>query len=455
MKFVINHGDESLTSHSGLALVGVLLNKTRLAKRLADILIEKKSRPEIFHEQIVKSMIGLLCLGKPDFGAIEPFREDEFFRRSLGLDQVPSEATLRQRLNAVEGQFDTILKEESAAMIKRHAPRLTPCYRNYVPLDIDVSPFDNSGTKKEGISFTYKKVVGYAPIFAYLGVEGYLINAELREGKQHCQNGTPAFLRETIELAKKVTKNPILIRLDSGNDSIENIAEFIKGKVHWLVKRNLRKESVDDWLYIAQRTGKVEIPRRGKKVYYGDLEVSKEGFEDRLFRQVFKVTVRETDREGQALLIPDVEVETYDTSLKASPETIIELYHAHGTSEQFHSEIKTDMDLERLPSGKFSTNALIILLGLVAYNCLRLIGQETLREEGVPAEELAPIRKEVSRRRLRSVIQDLIYMASRLTWHARRWGLLFGRQNPWFPTWKRIYERFTATSCMAISPCHK
>jgi hypothetical protein len=28
--------------------------------------------------------LGLLCLGKPDFEAIEAFREDEFLRRALG-----------------------------------------------------------------------------------------------------------------------------------------------------------------------------------------------------------------------------------------------------------------------------------------------------------------------------------------------------------------------------------
>ena len=57
-------------------------------------------------------------------------------------------------------------------------------------------------------------------------------------------------------------------------------------------------------------------------------------------------------------------------------------YHAHGECEQFHSEIKTDMDLERLPSGKFATNALILELGMVAYNILRMIGQGTSSETG-------------------------------------------------------------------------
>ncbi len=38
---------------------------------------------------------------------------------------------------------------------------------------------------------------------------------------------------------------------------------------------------------------------------------------------------------------------------------MLRLYEDHGTSEQFHAEIKSDMDLERLLSGKFATKALI------------------------------------------------------------------------------------------------
>lgn len=442
MKFDIKQGDESLTSHSGLALVGMLLNNINLQKSLDAVYIQKHPRPEISHGQVVKSMVALLCLGKPDFEAIEAFRHDDFFRRALDLDRVSSGVTLRQRFDAAQGAFDRILKEKSAEMIKRHAPHLTACYKNYVPLDIDVSPFDNSGTQKEGVSCTYKLSVGYAPILAYLGEEGYLLNVELREGKQHCQKNTPEFLRETIQLAKQITSAPLLVRLDSGNDSMENIEVCLDEGVDWLIKRNLRQESVDLWLTIAKNGGNAEIPRPGKTVYFGDIEVEKEGLEQ-LVRQVYKVTVRESDTEGQTLLIPEVEVETYDTSLNASPQKIVELYHAHGTSEQFHSEVKSDLNLERLPSGKFSTNALILLLGMLAYNCLRLMGQESLREEGIQPEEQAPIRKEVFRRRLRSVMQDLIYMASRVVWHARRWGLSFGRCNPWYLVWKRIYEGFT------------
>ena len=48
-------------------------------------------------------------------------------------------------------------------------------------------------------------------------------------------------------------------------------------------------------------------------------------------------------------------------------------------------EVKTDMDPERLPSGKFATNALILELGMIAYNILRMIGQGTM-EDGLIKE---------------------------------------------------------------------
>ena len=122
---------------------------------------------------------------------------------------------------------------------------------------------------------------------------------------------------------------------------------------------------------------------------------------------------------------------------------MIGLYHAHGTSEQYQSEIKTDMDLERLPSGKFATNALMLSLGLVAYNLLRLSGQTALTEnDNLPPEAKMPVSKPVFRRRLRSVIQDLMYFAARLTKHSNRWGLSLWRSNPWRSIWESVYERF-------------
>jgi hypothetical protein len=165
-----------------------------------------------------------------------------------------------------------------------------------------------------------------------------------------------------------------------------------------------------------------------------------DGFADAL-RIVFEVTER-TMKNGQWMLVPEVEVDTYWTSLGDDPYQVILLYHDHGTCEQFHSEIKTDMDLERLPSERFSTNSDIMVLALMSYNLLRLCGQESLREDNGNLENRAPHRKKAQRRRLRTVMQDLIYMASRISFHARRLYLSFGRCNPWAVVWRNLYRGF-------------
>lgn len=110
-------------------------------------------------------------------------------------------------------------------------------------VDLDVSPFDNSKTKKEGISWTYKKFDGYAPIFAYVGEEGYLTNLELRPGSDHCQKGTETFLRRTLRYARLMSKATFLVRMDSGNDSLGNIKVCRQEKAHYIIKRNLRWET--------------------------------------------------------------------------------------------------------------------------------------------------------------------------------------------------------------------
>ncbi len=121
--------------------------------------------------------------------------------------------------------------------------------------------------------------------------------------------------------------------------------------------------------------------------------------------------------------------------LDHEPSIIVEQYHRHGTSEQYHSEIKTDMGLERFPSGKFATNQLVLHCALLAYNCLRLIGQTANESSAIP------LRKTVQRRRLKTVIQNLIHMASRLIYHARRYKLSFSKWSPWFGSFRYVYRK--------------
>jgi hypothetical protein len=56
-------------------------------------------------------------------------------------------------------------------------------------------------------------------------------------------------------------------------------------------------------------------------------------------------------------LVPEIELKGWWMSLWQPCEVIIALYADQATSEQLNSELKTDLDSERLPAGKFATNA--------------------------------------------------------------------------------------------------
>ena len=399
---IVEFTNERIIPASGLAVVGALLGKSGFIKKLNRMdITSNRSQHQIKNGDIVLTYLGMLCMGKPYFEAVHEMDDDKDFYK-------------------------------------------TAFANGLVPVDIDVTPMDNSKSKKEGVSRTYKGFDGYAPMMAYIGTEGYAINFELREGKQHCQKGTVEFLQETIKLCHKLTDKPLLIRLDSGNDSIDNVAVLMDTGCFFIIKRNLRRESTDDWFEMAkQYCQNVNSPRDGKTVYIGSdwkTVTSKQFNKEFTLRTGYEITERTIDKYGQFNLVPDVEVETWWTNLGDPDEEIIRLYHAHGECEQFHSEVKTDMDLERLPSGKFATNALVLELGMIAYNILRMIGQGTIGGR-------APCQKRnVKRRRLRTVISNLIMLAGHVTMHARQLIIGLGKSNVWRHIFSDICQKYAVTN---------
>ena len=443
---VVEYTNERIIPASGLAVVGAILGKSDFTKRLNRMDITKnRSQHQIKNGDIILTYIGMLCMGKPYFEAVHEMDDDkDFYQAALGITRsIPSEETLRQRMDDIGDSLRNQILDENIQMLLANKIQPSALSNGFVPVDIDVTPMDNSKSGKGGVSRTYKGYDGYAPMMAYIGTEGYAINFELREGKQHCQNGTVEFLRETIKLCKKLTDKPLLIRLDSGNDSIDNVAVLINEGCYFIIKRNLRRESKAEWFNMAKQYCKnITTPREGKTVYIGSdwkTVTSKQFKQEFTLRAGYEITERTIDKHGQFLLPADIDVETWWTNLGETDQEIIRLYHAHGECEQYHSEIKTDMDVERLPSGKFATNALVLELTIIAYNILRMIGQGTIGGR-------APRQKRnVKRRRIRTVISNLIMMASHITTHARQLIMGLGKSN----VWRHIFADYCEKSILA------
>lgn len=441
----------NLTSYSGLALIGQCCEAAQV-----DIVIDPRLPVSqgMKTSDMVKTMTGLLSLGKSDFEAVEPFRTDRFFKEALGLSKVPSSAWMRQRLDVKAEDIRDLSDELSVRLLERTEAPITP-YKGYVRFEIDTFVMNNSDTKKEDIGRTYQGVDGYCPIAGYLGNEGWNAGLELRAGTHHSALETEYFYERTFPQVKRLTKavQAVLMVEDSGFDSArllfakaaERDAWALEGRVfEFLCKWNPRKQDKAAWVAQAEAAGTFKEVRPGKRVALLDLQVERAWRkEKRTFRLIVEVTERTIDKKGQHLLVPQVELQGWWTSLALPATEVIEHYRYHGTHEQFHSEIKTDLDLERLPSGKFATNDAILGLGAFAYNCLRLIGQLGL------TGELSPIRHPAKRRRIKTVLQEVMYRAAKFVEHARRLVLDFGRG---VAAHVKVFTTVQARLCAVASP---
>lgn len=398
---------------------------------------------------IIKSYVGLLCLGQSDFDAITNRRADPAYCKLLQMVRVPSSEWLRQRMEqlAERGVSDP-LAERSVRLLKAvRAPisQESGAAEGYVCLDLDTFVMDNSNSRKEGVSRTYQKVDGYTPIAAYLGNEGWCLGLELRPGKQHSVKDSEAFLTRVVSRARALTAEPILVRQDSGFCSQSYLWTLRQQRaqaaeegcrIDHIVKWNPRSEGKDKALWSLLAEGRWREVREGKRealwVEHVECQHGEHSWEE---RRIIRLTERTSDRHGQLLLEPEYTLEGWWTSLEKAPEQIIECYKAHGTHEQFHSEIKSDLDLERLPSGKFAVNDLVMRLAMLAYNCLRLLGQ--LGMTGT----LSPVRHPAKRRRLKTVLQEFMYRAAQLIRTARRWILDVGGGFQGFEAFRHVQTR--------------
>lgn len=367
--FLIKKLPYDLSSHAGLAFIGKYLRRINV-----NALIDPKFpvRSGIANSEVLKSYLALLCLGKSDFDAIEGFRDNAFFKRALGLGSVPSSPTLRQRMDAHAPSWFELAPQMNQALL---ASRINgqpidfgalAC--GYTPVDLDTFAMDNGGTQKELVGRTYAGIDGYCPLVVYLGSLGYCLELALRPGVQHSAAESAYNFERALPMAASLVSTPLLVRADSGFCSLKLMQEItaqanaLEREISFIIKWNPRRAPVESiaagkaadagTVWTSERAGKREC------LWQEALTLECVASLASPARRVYRLTERSIDKHGNALLLPEYTLEGWTTTLpeKFSAAQVIELYCDHATHEQFHSEFKTDMDLERLPSGKFDTN---------------------------------------------------------------------------------------------------
>ena len=429
--------------HAGLALIREMARISGLDGVAQKFSQEKQ--PQITNDELLRALCGLLCQGKTDFDHIKEFKDDDFFQACLDLNRTPSAEILRQRFQklSLHTRFASKLPECSINLWRSMGMQPEYIQRDehrWVRMDIDAVIFDNSDTQKEGAEYTYTNEFGFNPLFAHLG-GGWMVNAQLRPGSAHSlASGTRQFIFDSLDYGKHLVQDPLLLVMDSGFDSRDVVTSLAQTeRVDFIVKHNLRRESEESWIQAAKEQGGspevVTTRTKRQNVYRGSISTSLSGL-DSPVRQVFEIK-EITHRKGQKLLIPEIKVFAVWTSLNLPVQDVLKLYRARGTSEQYHAEFKSEMDMQRFPSGKFQVNNAFLLMGMLVYNMLKAIGQDLVLAKAMGL-------KKATRRRLKTVMRSIIFMCGKITRHARNIRLHLGCPTPWFRIFQGLFRRLKA-----------
>ncbi len=433
-----------LTPVAGLALV--VNHLKTLAPMLARVDAALPVRCGASNSDILRSYLGLPVPGKSDFEAIENHRGEEFYKQALGILLLPSSPTLRQRMDAQAHALSPHVLPMIETLLTRRSPDfgVLPC--GWLPVDIDTFAMvqRRHGQGRGGPHLRRRGRVLPGAVAA----PGPAALCQGHAGQPAARDpagATPERGRAEGAAAGTAGLGVRLRRADGQHRGAERAGRATGGLAHQVenprsTDRAELAAQIDAGLPDGQHGAvRWEHPRHGKRVALWEQPTRIEGA-GRPVRRVLRLIERTISAAGQHLIVPEYELDGWTTTLptRLVPQQIIDLYADHGTHEQFHAEFKTDLDLTRLPSGKFATNALVCELAALAMNILRLMGQQGLLGPD------APVRHSAKRRRIKTVMQELIYRAGRLIEHGRQLILGLGANDRAGIVFKRLHAQLAA-----------
>ena len=461
MNYVFEKTNENIGCFAGLPTIFKSVNSLNLEDKFNDVSIRST---RINYYEIVKAQIVKTCLSLSDYVDINTLNDDSIYRSEMG--RIFSPETLRQKLDSLSRQTDILDTIDNINFEFLKKVKFQKEYYNgrwYIPMDCDVTPFINPDVKKEGISRTYKRQDGYAPMMIYLG--GYALCFELREGKQHSEKGTVELFEKLFEKMDELNLDysKILVRVDCAHDDKELINLLIKKGVKFIIKANKRgKDYLDECKYMKKNYTPIIEKNGDKKYRHVEVNPNRKGVDSTSIYAVYELTEKLKGEEDSVLSFFSVDpnseyyckepwidynLDIYYTNFnmdylnKLNNDKIsklcIEAYHDHATSEQYHSEVKTDMDMELLPSKYFSTNELILRISEISYNILRKISYMVVE---IDTKIKRNKKKRIKRIRFKSVINWFLRIPCRIVSHAKKMIIRIKNSYSYFNTFIEIFN---------------
>lgn len=365
--------EQHLTSFSGLVVIQQLFVHLDLKERLRGCFRHLNGTPIFGHMSVVLLLIVHALLGYRELRHVRYYNDDPLVKRVLGLVWLPDVGTISRTLARADEESVKRLRKLLSDLVLM---RLLALGVGRVTLDFDGSVIGTSRyAEGTAVGFNRKKKGqrSYYPLFCTIAQTGQVFDVLHRSGNVHDSNGAKEFISQCISRVRAVLPGvTIEVRMDSAffSDAIvqmlqnEGVEYTISVPFERLRELKQRIEARRRWYHLNRECAYFELawrpkswPRCGRFILVRT-EVRKQHKEP---VQLDLFTPYEYGYEFKVIL----------TNKRISARKALMFHQGRGSQESIFGELKSDNQLDYVPTRTWVGNQIYLLSVLFAHNLSR------------------------------------------------------------------------------------
>lgn len=365
--------DQRLTSFSGCVLIQELFRRLRLRCRLCECFEHRSERLMVGFPSVVLILIVHLMLGFRRLRDIERYRDDPVVLRALGLRRMPNVSTVCRtlcRADAVSVRNVRLLSREYVLS------RLEKERLSRVTMDFDGSVI-STGRFAEGTAVGYnnkrKGERSYYPLLCTVAQTAQVLDVFHRAGNVHDSHNAIDFMRGCIEAVRSRLPSAIL---ESRKDS----AFFSDKIVEFLDSQGVLFSISVPFERFAQLKSMIESRQRWKQLDsqwdYFESDWAPKCWQHRYRFLFLRHRVKKQTKEPVQLELFRPHEQGYEfkiivTNKRGKAKQILLYHNGRASQENLFSELKSQCNLDYVPTRRLSANQLYFLSAVFAHNIYR------------------------------------------------------------------------------------
>lgn len=367
----IRYEDQQLTSFAGVVILQKLMAGVRLKERLRACTRHVKRGGAYGSATVLLLLISHVMLGWRRLRDLDFYRDDPLVARFLGLRQLPNVSTVSRALR----RFDSKVVDRLRALLRELVmARVLLSNLRRLTVDFDGSVLSTKSRSSEGTAIGYnakaKGCRSYYPLYATVAQTGQVFDVHHRPGNVHDSNGAHEFMRSCFESLRESGFDGVVeARIDGAHFSdatfklMDDLGVQFSVSVPFLRFADLKSRVEtrrrwhridDDWSFFELKWKPKKWPASVRCVVYRHrLAVPRKG---PIQLDLFEPIERE------------YEYKVVGTNRNISAARLLRFHNGRGAQEGIFAELKSQQNLDYIPTRRLVGNQVWGLCTLFAHN---------------------------------------------------------------------------------------